>query len=308
MTPVEVNWNTSYTYVEGKITYWTKIKGNYDINLGDAAITMQSGGTLSVYVTNTDWATPNGIGITSNTDPYHVWNGDGEEDEGTGGGHMAVFVGRPGSHIYGGIEYHVNTFNYPCTHSSAASESVGMDDGTYNGTLTYEAKDGTEHTVQMPETAYSMTTLPNYGYNGKMTFGFTLGSAMDENGNITGLQFTSPETFLTPDITEDGLATSQSMSEDEEGGTQVKLALTAYINNDNNSVQLPNLGYGFDLENLRSWGTSTIDNSGSWALDPNAITYIIITKDLPVEGVPEPATATLSLLALAGLAARRRRK
>lgn len=43
------------------------------------------------------------------------------------------------------------------------------------------------------------------------------------------------------------------------------------------------------------------------ALNPGTIT--IETPDAPVNpSVPEPTTATLSLLALAGLAARRRRK
>ncbi len=51
-----------------------------------------------------------------------------------------------------------------------------------------------------------------------------------------------------------------------------------------------------------SFNFATLTNTGAASI-PNAETYISITK-----AVPEPTTATLSLLALAGLAARRRRK
>ncbi len=76
VVPVDVDWNLDYTFVEGKVTYWTKIYGNYDINLGIASISAQQGGTLNVYTTNTDWASPYGIGLTSNYNPYRIRNFD----------------------------------------------------------------------------------------------------------------------------------------------------------------------------------------------------------------------------------------
>ncbi len=57
-----------------------------------------------------------------------------------------------------------------------------------------------------------------------------------------------------------------------------------------------------------SKGTTASGNAGSWASHgymPN-VTYTV--SNVSSSNVPEPATATLSLLALAGLAARRRRK
>ncbi len=307
ITPVEASWYTDYDFVKGKVTYWTKIQGNYDITLGPAAITATQGGTLNVYTTNTDWSSPYGIGLTSNYDPYKIWDRDPGDKQ---TGHMSVYIGNPDRHNYGGIEYHVNVFNYPCTHDSAAGSSVKEENligGTYDGDLAYEAKDGTVHELTMPTTGF-VDPIPAYGSGTKMTFGFTLGGATDEEGNITGLRFMAPQSIVTPDVTEDGLATSDTIDDGIDGvnGEAVELSTTAWIESEGNYVDLPNLGYGFDLVNLRSWGASTVDNQGSFALDPEAITYIWITKDIP--NIPEPTTATLSLLALAGLAARRRRR
>ena len=54
---------------------------------------------------------------------------------------------------------------------------------------------------------------------------------------------------------------------------------------------------GFSIDNFTVWNR---------ALDVNTVSSLIVSS--PSENVPEPTTATLSLLALAGLAARRRRK
>ncbi len=49
-------------------------------------------------------------------------------------------------------------------------------------------------------------------------------------------------------------------------------------------------------------------HSGQWGWTASDLSISVTTADAPSENIPEPTTATLSLLALTGLAARRRRK
>ncbi len=319
-----VDWNIVDDVVKGETTYWIKLIGNYDIKLGQAAITMQSGGTLSVYTTNTDWSTHKGLGLTSNTDPYQVQlndNGVGAKLD-----HMAVFIGSPAAsgHSYPGIQYHVNTFIYECTDkpTNTDTHSTYIGYGTVYG---YNAA-GEKIVTKLPKTAFSETARnssmafwDNQDRGDKMTFGFTMGAAMNTEGEITGLRLTVPDTFLTPDFTLDGSAMSDSVDAGAEGAQQVTLQTDMWIdrsapqaqfeNPGEHYLDLPNMGYGFDLLNLRSYGISTIDTNINYGIDDDAVTYIVITKPLRAEalGVPEPTTATLGLLALAGVAARRRR-
>jgi MYXO-CTERM domain-containing protein len=60
-----------------------------------------------------------------------------------------------------------------------------------------------------------------------------------------------------------------------------------------------------------TWGVDGVETLGSYKGNMNGnanLTYVVNTQQISTQVVPEPATATLSLLALAGLAARRRRK
>ncbi len=319
-----VDWNIIDDVEKGETTYWTKITGNYDIQLGAAAITMQSGGTLSVYTTHTDWSSAKGIGLTSNTDPYQVQLND--TGQGAQLDHMAVYIGSPATygHSYPGIQYHVNTYIYECTDKPTNSDTHT----TYNGygTVYGYNKAGERIVTKLPKTDFSTAAKnssmahwnnPNQGT--KMTFGFTMGAAMNEDGEITGLRLTVPDTFVTPDFTLDGSALAASVDSSTEGAQQVTLQTDMWIdrtaanaqfeNPEGQYLDLPNMGYGFDLRNLRSYGVSTIDTNINYGIDPDAVTYIVITKSLRDEalGIPEPTTATLSLLALAGLAMRRRR-
>ena len=103
--------------------------------------------------------------------------------------------------------------------------------------------------------------------------------------------------------------------------TPVKFGLTfTYVNNadsangDNYFILAPTADSQFqfdahtDYNCVRSFNFSDLTNyTGTWTNAPSDIvTTVSITK--AGELVPEPTTATLSLLALAGLAARRRRK
>ena len=57
-----------------------------------------------------------------------------------------------------------------------------------------------------------------------------------------------------------------------------------------------NMGQGFTLDKIVVWGDGA-NNASNWSV-----------TEMTIRSIPEPTTATLSLLALAGLAARRRRK
>ncbi len=86
---------------------------------------------------------------------------------------------------------------------------------------------------------------------------------------------------------------------------------TAESNSEGNYFQITNSANSnvkfnaTDYNIVRSFNFSTLTNVGDVAVTDGTITTISITKAYTI---PEPATATLSLLALAGLAARRRRK
>ena len=54
--------------------------------------------------------------------------------------------------------------------------------------------------------------------------------------------------------------------------------------------------------------SDSIDNIYTWQGEVTANDIMTASKQEPSPSIPEPTTATLSLLALAGLAARRRRK
>ncbi len=56
------------------------------------------------------------------------------------------------------------------------------------------------------------------------------------------------------------------------------------------------------------WGTYKSNGLNSWEGNYVPVTTVTLSTPAVAPAVPEPATATLSLLALAGLAARRRRK
>ncbi|MBR5886917.1 MAG: PEP-CTERM sorting domain-containing protein [Akkermansia sp.] len=131
------------------------------------------------------------------------------------------------------------------------------------------------------------------GHNNEpVVFGFNNWEYNSREGKLTGVDMTaapvapSQDTPLTLGMifTYDGSKVVVTNSEN----SQVKFAI-----NENHIVS--------------SFNFSTLTNTGAASM-PNAETFISITKAYTAPVVPEPTTATLSLLALAGLAARRRRK
>ncbi len=283
-----------------KTLYWTKIVGNYNVNLGEASLlaTQNEGGELAVFTTNTDWSTNLGIGVTSNTNPYMVrtsWAGDP---------HMSLFIAHPQTNSQQKVEFRINTYNY----------KMDGTDHTYQHAVSKEDVTTTMAQSVYDERVYGnlpTNTWDNPNTGQKLTFGFTLTSAHDVDGAITGLRLTMPDEFLTPDYTMSGTAMGESVAADTPGATRVNLELDATISkNGNNYLDLPNMGAPFDLTNLISYGTASVNGVNVYGIDDDAVTYILIKKDLRADNtlIPEPTTTTLSLLALAGLAARRRRK
>ncbi len=264
-TPItkEVEWTITHNLQAQTTTFYTKIVGNYDFTLGWASITAQSGGSITVVTTNTNWANSYGIGLVSNTNPYDM--------QGKTGQHMSVYIGHPTEHATPRcIEYYVNNYRY---------RFDGEDEvGTH--------ANGTVITTETPTTAYSQRARTLYDNSPNLNFGYTMGAAWetDEEGNQTlaGLSFHTPKTFEAPD-----------------GNTY---ELDAWINNETNTAVLPNMGKSFDLTRLTSYGIASDD--ATYGISNDAITYVIITKPL----VPEPTTATMSLLGLTALAMRRRRR
>ncbi len=189
----------------------------------------------------------------------------------TGVPHMAFYVRNPVERVNHYIEFYLNTHNY-----------------TMNGTEVVNK-------VTMPSTVYSQAASTAYGNGAKLSFGFTLTAAWSDDGStLTGLKFATPSDM------------------------DAQLS-TGY-------VILPNMGSAFDLTRLTSYGAA--DNGVTYGISNDAETTITITKAwdetawvslpddnqdglpnyvLSVSYVPEPATATLGLLALAALASRRRR-
>ncbi len=306
-----VDWTITKDYQARTITYATRIIGNYEIDLGDASITGSSGGSLAIFTTNTDWATQYGIGLVASTDPYDL-QGYTEQQNQAGTevqGHTAVYICRPGTNTQAGhtnwqhaIEYFVNDYRY--VFSDERRDGVGP-------TQEYYDDNGVKHTdipnqqIILPNTVYSAAASgSNYtadqATGAKLTFGYTLSAATNpETGEFLGLVFATPRTYVV----------EQSLINGLEGDVTLQPDVWIEEADGSNDVQLVNFNRQFDLTRLVSYGQSYVDTQESYAFDEDAETYIIITKALSAEDmIPEPATATLSLLALAGLAARRRRQ
>jgi len=107
-------------------------------------------------------------------------------------------------------------------------------------------------------------------------------------------------------------ATGQTITLVQDGASKT---LTLYINGiqtaqatEWTAASIVGMQFGASFGNRDAMNSASIDNLAIWgkALQADQVSSLIVSS--PSDNVPEPTTATLSLLALAGLAARRRRK
>ena len=136
-----------------------------------------------------------------------------------------------------------------------------------------------------------------YGYNGivlggsdeALTLTIGRGCANNTTGDATGIGATTTFTF------QDNVTFTTTIQK----GVVYTLSVTG-----GDQSMTPTLTWDGGSETLASYKGNMNSNA--------ALTYAVnagtITKEVVTPAVPEPATATLSLLALAGLASRRRRK
>ncbi|MBR5330758.1 MAG: PEP-CTERM sorting domain-containing protein [Akkermansia sp.] len=119
-----------------------------------------------------------------------------------------------------------------------------------------------------------------------------------------------------------GTSVSASAMTNKEGGNFAYTPSTAY--NVSGSITLKENSYVMTIEvNDTEYATVNLgadfsltgvvfsldgDNDAGTGTQLSNLSLSVVTPDVPSGNIPEPATATLSLLALAGLAARRRRK
>lgn len=203
---------------DGTATYSITLSGNYNIDLGEAAIQNGESFTMIVETKASGWANSYGTGLVSTTNPYAGSNGANE---------FRMYFGRP--------------------ENNTESVVFGFNNWEYNST---EAKLTDIDTSAAPVDPSQETPL-------------TLGM------------------FFTYDGSKVLITNSEN--------SQVKFTI-----NENNIVT--------------SFNFAKLTSQGAASLPADAVTTISISKAYTAPVVPEPTTATLSLLALAGLAARRRRK
>ncbi len=190
--------------------------------------------------------------------------------------------------------YAVYDFADNVTGSWSFSATVDRFDGSAGFTLTLI---GNNQAITIGTTVYESGT----GFYGTTTNTAANGySFQDALGDINGTKVDSPIQLVEGpfNVNQNAVITGYTTLDDDSnviltlslGGSAVATAGVATIN----------LGKDFELDKISVWGDGG-NNRKNWA-----VTSLTVTTKSDV--VPEPATATLSLLALAGLAARRRRR
>ncbi len=137
---------------------------------------------------------------------------------------------------------------------------------------------------------YGYNAIVLGGTNEALTLTIGRGRAFDTVDNATGIDADTTFTFAA--AADDKVTFATTI----ERGVEYTLSVAG-----GDQAMTPTLTWGVDgVETLASYKGNMNGNA--------ALTYAVNTQYISTQIVPEPATATLSLLALAGLAARRRRK
>ena len=182
-------------------------------------------------------------------------------------------------------------FSYSCdfsTSNSVLTLALANNSGavvmgkTYNENVVYLGT--TTETGDAVARGYAFGNTNNSGAVANITSYTALKDGVGENANNVTFVVNSGSTINTNDVT---FTVAYNTTLSQFVGTLAYDGYTAKIN----------LGETFSVNAI----TATFDGDGSFVGHVNDI-------QLKVTTIPEPATATLSLLALAGLAARRRRR
>ena len=183
-------------------------------------------------------------------------------------------------------------------------ELVDLDAGNWTDAVslyTNGVVEGTNHSIQVQKNASGDLMVYTENFSGSNVAGddsnINLGSLSSLEGKTLTLVFDATGATNTLTAYVNGVAYTDTVTFTYAEGTTPSTALTGFQ-------------FGAAFGGQRASTSVTVDDIVLWnrALTAEEVASLPITTTVPpTETVPEPATATLSLLALAGLAARRRR-
>ena len=243
-----------------------------------------SGAAFGAITDDLQWAESFGDGYSQAAtfglnNAFYVENGVGV----AGGGHADSRIWTTNT---GGKFTNAFTFSFTLVAFAADNWTDALSLYT-NGTTS-----GTSNSLQLQKNANGELMIYTENFTGSNVAddasNINLGSISDLEGKVLTLVFdaTGTSNILTAYV--DGVANSDSITFTYNEGVTASTALTGFQ-------------FGAAFGGGRVSNSVTVDNIGVWSRALSAAEV----ASLPL---PEPTTATLSLLALAGLAARRRRK
>ena len=248
------------------------------------ALMAMSGAAFGAITDGLQWAESFGDGYSQAStfelkNAFYVENGVGV----AGGGHADSRVWTTNT---GGKFTDAFTFSFTLVDFDSANWNDAL--ALYTNGTTY----GTNNSLQLQKNANGELMIYTENFTGSNVkddaSNINLGSISDLEGKVLTLVFDATGTSNTLTAYVDGVANSDSITFTYGEGVTASTALTGFQ-------------FGAAFGGSRASNSVTIDNIGVW----NRALSAAEVASLPI---PEPTTATLSLLALAGLAARRRRK
>lgn len=233
--------------------------------------------------------------------------------------HVADGVGVAGGSYADSRVWTVNTWSTPVVGNGSAENPEFPSKALFTNAFTFSLKlvdfdaanwtdalalytngitHGTSNSLQLQKNAAGELMLYTENFTGSNVSNdasnINLGSISNLKGKTLTLVFDATGTSNTLTAYVDGTANSDSITFTYAEGATASTALTGFQ-------------FGAAFGDQRASNSVTLDNIAVWnrALSAAEVASLPLTV---APAVPEPTTATLSLLALAGLAARRRRK